>query len=217
MPSVAAAAAAPSAVPAAVPSAAPAADPSAFNAALTAAAGAGAAAPAAAAAADRDGTVTLQEMITLRVAGGLPATVPPAAAAGPPAPAGGLPDGMPAGAWASPVVRAASDYLGVPYLWGGTDPEVGLDCSGLVQRVFADLGVQVPRVAGDQSRVGQPVAGLADARPGDLLYYGGPDNRSEHIAIYLGEGRMLHAPRTGLDVMVDDIRSSPPDRIRRVL
>ena len=72
------------------------------------------------------------------------------------------------------VVADAKRYLGVPYVWGGTDPAKGLDCSGLVQRVYADLGVDLPRVAADQARAGQPVASLADARPGDLLAFGSP-------------------------------------------
>ena len=66
------------------------------------------------------------------------------------------------------VVADARKYLGIPYVWGGTDPAKGLDCSGLVQRVYADLGIDLPRVSQDQARVGQAVPSLAQARPGDL-------------------------------------------------
>src|SRR5947209_7152168 len=58
------------------------------------------------------------------------------------------------------VVDDASRYLGVPYVWGGTDPSTGLDCSGLVQRTYGDLGVSLPRVAADQAKMGTPVASL---------------------------------------------------------
>lgn len=114
------------------------------------------------------------------------------------------------------VIAAAGDYLGVPYRWGGTDPATGLDCSGFVQRVFADLGVSLPRVSADQSRAGQAVPSLAEARPGDLVYWRGRGGRPNHIGIYAGGGQMIHAPRTGDVVKVDSVRSAPPDAIRRV-
>ncbi|WP_380163574.1 transglycosylase SLT domain-containing protein [Jannaschia sp. R86511] len=141
-----------------------------------------------------------------------PATGGPAAApATSPTPSGG---GGPTG---SDVVAAARTYLGVPYLWGGTDPAKGLDCSGLVQRVFKDLGVSVPRTVAEQRSVGTEVASMADARPGDLLVYdskGSPSGR--HIGIYVGDGQMLHARRKGTDVMISDVW---PDTttIRRVV
>ncbi|MEO5994656.1 MAG: C40 family peptidase, partial [Arthrobacter sp.] len=80
------------------------------------------------------------------------------------------------------VVAAAKKYIGVPYVWGGTNPATGMDCSGFTQRVFKDLGVEIPRVVSDQMRQGTPVASLAEAKPGDLLVsFGG-----NHISIYLG-------------------------------
>ena len=111
------------------------------------------------------------------------------------------------------VVADAKRYLGVPYVWGGTDPAKGLDCSGLVQRVYADLGVDLPRVAADQARAGQPVASLADARPGDLLAFGSP---VDHIGIYAGNNTMVVAPKTGDVVKVESIYRTP-SAIRRIL
>lgn len=111
------------------------------------------------------------------------------------------------------VVAAAERYLGVPYVWGGTDPQKGLDCSGLVQRAYADLGVDLPRVSRDQAKVGTPVASLADARPGDLLAFGSPVH---HIGIYVGDGKMIEAPRPGLSVRVTELYDTP-SAIRRVL
>lgn len=117
----------------------------------------------------------------------------------------------------SAVVDAASAYLGVPYRWGGTDPATGLDCSGLVQKVFADLGVSLPRVSADQARSGVAVPSLTEARPGDLVYWAGRDGRPNHIGIYTGNGQMLHAPRTGDVVRVGSVRTAAPDAIRRIV
>ena len=109
------------------------------------------------------------------------------------------------------VVQASMQYLGVPYLWGGTNPDQGLDCSGFVQRVHRDLGIELPRVSTDQARGGQPVASLAEARPGDVLAFGQPVN---HVAIYLGDGQMVHAPRRG-DVVKIEAIDRPITAIRR--
>ena len=115
------------------------------------------------------------------------------------------------------VVAAAREYLGVPYRWGGTDPATGLDCSGLVQRVLGDLGIDAPRTVADQRNLGTPVATMADARPGDLLVYASESSPSgRHIGIYVGDGQMLHAPRTGEDVQVGKAWSNPT-AIRRVM
>jgi cell wall-associated NlpC family hydrolase len=98
------------------------------------------------------------------------------------------------------VAAEAQKYVGVPYLWGGTDPAKGLDCSAFVQRVYQDLGISLPRVVHDQMQTGTPVASLADAKPGDLLVsFGG-----EHIAIYLGSGKAIDAPVPGKTIQVRD-------------
>lgn len=114
------------------------------------------------------------------------------------------------------VVDQARKYLGVPYLWGGTDPKRGLDCSGLVQLVYKKLGVSLPRVSQDQQNEGRSIPNLKQALPGDLLTFGSP---ATHIGIYIGDGKMLHAPRTGDVVKIvdmDDYYRKPTD-IRRVL
>lgn len=111
------------------------------------------------------------------------------------------------------VVADARRYLGVPYVWGGTDPARGLDCSALVQRVYADLGVSLPRVSRDQARAGIAVPDLASARPGDILAFGAP---VDHVGIYVGGGQMLEAPRPGKSVRIAPL-SGEPVAIRRIL
>jgi soluble lytic murein transglycosylase-like protein len=117
------------------------------------------------------------------------------------------------GATGDAVVAAARRYLGVPYVFGGNDPAKGLDCSSLVQRAYGDLGITLPRIAADQAREGQPVASLAQARPGDLLAFNSP---VDHIAIYIGDGKMIAAPQTGDVVKIQDVYKSP-SAIRRIL
>ncbi|XKH58293.1 NlpC/P60 family protein (plasmid) [Citricoccus nitrophenolicus] len=111
------------------------------------------------------------------------------------------------------IVEAAKKHLGTPYVWGGNSPSQGFDCSGLVKYVMKELGVDMPRVARDQAKVGTEIGSLAEAQPGDLL---GMRN-GKHIAIYLGDNKILHAPQPGENVSIrslfahDDI-----DTIRRV-
>ena len=111
------------------------------------------------------------------------------------------------------VVDAAKRYLGTPYVFGGNTPERGMDCSGLVQRVYADLGVRLPRVAKDQAREGTAVPDLAHARPGDLLAFGDP---VDHVAIYAGDGRMIAAPHAGDVVKLQQVYETPAT-IRRIV
>ena len=111
------------------------------------------------------------------------------------------------------AVAAAKQYLGVDYVWGGTDPSKGLDCSGLVQRAYRDLGIELPRVSYDQAKVGTKVDSIEQARPGDLVAFGSP---VDHIGIYVGDGKIIQAPHTGDVVRISDIKR-PITAIRRVI
>jgi cell wall-associated NlpC family hydrolase len=95
------------------------------------------------------------------------------------------------------VVQAALKYKGVPYVFGG-ESSSGMDCSGLVQKSFADLGITVPRLVHEQQAVGQKVDSLKDAKPGDLIVLNG----GGHIAIYMGNDTVIHAPYAGRTVSV---------------
>ena len=116
------------------------------------------------------------------------------------------------------AVTEAKKYLGLPYIWGGTDPTKGMDCSGLVQVVYKHLGYDLPRLSADQARSGEKVNSMAEAKPGDLIAWNNSSRNSgaDHIAIYAGNGKMIEAPRTGLDIRLVDVPSTP-DYIRRIV
>jgi cell wall-associated NlpC family hydrolase len=118
------------------------------------------------------------------------------------------------GATGPSLVAAAQKYIGTPYVWGGESlSEGGLDCSGLVQRSLADIGVTgIPRTAREQMTLGTAVPNLDQALPGDLLVFNG----GSHIAIYVGDGKMIDAPKPGKHVSVRDVYETP-SAIRRVL
>jgi peptidoglycan DL-endopeptidase CwlO len=100
------------------------------------------------------------------------------------------------------VIAYASNFLGVPYVWGGTTP-AGFDCSGFVQYVSAHFGISLPRVAAAQQMVGTYVS-REDLQPGDLVFFGEP---AHHVGIYVGNGCMIHAPHTGDVVRIGPLNS----------
>ena len=97
------------------------------------------------------------------------------------------------------AVVLAERELGVPYRWGGADPS-GFDCSGLVVYVYGRLGVRLPHFAAAQYRAGRHVA-RADLRPGDLVFF----DRLDHVGIYVGSNRFVHAPHTGDHVRISSL------------
>jgi cell wall-associated NlpC family hydrolase len=115
------------------------------------------------------------------------------------------------------AVDIAKRYLGVPYVYGGTDPAKGLDCSGLVQLVYRQLGVNLPRTTYDQVKVGAPVD-PADMQPGDLVFSVGDRAHvaNGHVGIYAGNGMYVVAPHTG-----DVVKLAPVPKdvtaVRRIL
>lgn len=96
----------------------------------------------------------------------------------------------------------ALGLIGVEYRFGGEQPETGLDCSGLVRHVFQQVtGVTLPRTSKELSKLGDRVA-RTELQPGDLVFFNTRRFAFSHVGIYLGEGRFIHAPRTGRDVEV---------------
>ncbi len=107
------------------------------------------------------------------------------------------------------IAKAAQKYIGTPYVWGGNSLTSGVDCSSLVQLVYAQFGIRVPRVTYDQINVAKTLP--ADAlRAGDIVFFDTDRSRSgpDHVGIYLGGGRFIHAPRPGSSVKIDRMDSS---------
>jgi cell wall-associated NlpC family hydrolase len=100
------------------------------------------------------------------------------------------------------ALAAAVGYVGTPYVWGGSTPAGGFDCSGLVQWVFGEVGVALPRTAQSQFDAGPrvPISSLA---PGDLVFFGTGPNAVDHVGIYAGGSEMVDAPHSGADVRYD--------------
>ncbi|HSH22577.1 MAG TPA: C40 family peptidase [Acidimicrobiales bacterium] len=110
--------------------------------------------------------------------------------------------------------------LGVPYRWGGSDPVGGLDCSGLVQWSYHQLGVELPRTTAGQINAGVAVDASA-LRPGDLIFTrGGPAGSVHdggHVAIYAGGGMEIAAPYSGQVVSLRPVRPERIQEVRRII
>lgn len=106
------------------------------------------------------------------------------------------------------TLDAGEGLLGTQYVWGGSSPDQGFDCSGFVQYVFRRNGIELPRVSRDQAGAGSPLPTRVEAlQPGDLLFFASDGSRIDHVAIYAGEDRILHASNSAGEVRYDDLRS----------
>jgi cell wall-associated NlpC family hydrolase len=124
---------------------------------------------------------------------------------------------------ASGLINTAKQWLGVPYSWGGGGTKgpsrgiaqgrntIGFDCSGLVQNVYAKMGIKLPRLGSAQFRSGQRVS---TPMPGDIVAYGSPIH---HVAIYIGGGKIIEAPRTGLNVRISSVSGPGRPMFSRIL
>ena len=114
------------------------------------------------------------------------------------------------------ILDLGMTFLGVPYKWGGTDPS-GFDCSGLLQYIYGKNGIQLPRVSSQQATAGVGVT-ADQAQAGDLIAFDNDPGRPgiDHIGVYLGNGRMLQAPRTGRNIEVVNVDLGRAKAIRRV-
>ena len=98
------------------------------------------------------------------------------------------------------VVGIALQYLGIPYVWGGSSPSTGFDCSGFTSYVYAQVGVSLPHHAASQYSMGTPVA-YEQLAPGDLVFFSGLG----HVGLYIGGGQFVHAPHTGDVVRISSL------------
>ncbi|MEW6462309.1 MAG: C40 family peptidase [Pseudomonadota bacterium] len=107
------------------------------------------------------------------------------------------------------VIDRALGALGIPYRWGGTSPRQGFDCSGLVQYAFkTQSDLDLPRTSRALSRLDAPLVKRSDLQPGDLLFFRIRSRSVDHVAIYLGDGRFIHAPRRGSNVRIDHLSNA---------
>lgn len=106
---------------------------------------------------------------------------------------------------ANSLVNTAFGFLGVPYKFGGTDTETGIDCSALVMLIYKEsLGMILPRTAAEQAKASQSID-EKDLKPGDLVFYNTMKRTFSHVGIYIGDGKFIHAPRTGSIVRVEEM------------
>lgn len=103
----------------------------------------------------------------------------------------------------SEICEEAANYLGNPYVWGGTSLTDGADCSGFVQTLFSMFGYELPRVAESQSMTGTQIP-VEDALPGDLIFFA-QDGYVYHVALYIGDGMDIEAYGTSVGIIVNDV------------
>ncbi len=115
------------------------------------------------------------------------------------------------------VVNYALRFVGGKYVWGGTDPNTGADCSGFVQYVYRNAaGISLPRVSRDQAKTGRAVSS-SDLQPADLIFYTNGSGTVNHVAMYIGNGQIVHAAsrKSGIKIATWNYRT--PKTIRRFI
>ncbi len=112
------------------------------------------------------------------------------------------------------VVKYAKKFLGLPYVWGGTSLESGADCSGFVQAVYAHFGVSIGRTTYEQINDGKAISTTDKSKwkKGDLIF-----PHSGHVVMYVGDGRVIHEPKTGDVCKISDVYFGTPIAVRRVI
>lgn len=114
------------------------------------------------------------------------------------------------------IVNYAVQFVGNPYVYGGTSLTNGADCSGFVQSVMKHFGVSLPRTSGEQANAGKGISS-AEMRPGDLVFYTGSSGAINHVAMYIGNGQVVHASNAKTGIKISTWNYRTPARIRNVL
>ena len=111
---------------------------------------------------------------------------------------------------ASDLVMTAMNFLGVPYKRGGNSESTGFDCSGFTRHIFENsIGLALPRRADEQAQsAGLLSINRAELKPGDLVFFNTMKRTFSHVGIYVGDDKFIHAPRTGAEVRIEDMRES---------
>ena len=155
------------------------------------------------------------ESVLATIISSLPAEVPSAGGGPPkhpspsPSPrAHRIPDSPPPSAEAARILRSADAYVGVRYTWGGNTPSEGFDCSGFTKYIFAKYHITLPRTSREQAHAGRAVpANFGALRPGDLMLFAEPGEAISHVAIYAGDGRIIHASSSNHGVGYTDLNT----------
>ena len=115
-------------------------------------------------------------------------------------------EGTPSGEIRQSMIEYASQFVGNPYVWGGTSLTNGADCSGFVMSVFAQFGYSLPRVAADQYNQSAKKS-VEDLEPGDLIFYG---SGISHVALYIGTGQIIHASTSASGIKISNYDYEAP-------
>lgn len=102
------------------------------------------------------------------------------------------------------MVKFALQFVGNPYVWGGTSLTNGADCSGFVMSVYANFGIGLPRVACDQANAGRRIS-ISEAKPGDLLFYQDKSGYVYHVTMYIGDGRVVEAANKRVGIITSGV------------
>ena len=116
----------------------------------------------------------------------------------------------------SKVVNYALQFVGNPYVWGGTSLTKGVDCSGFTMKVMQQFGVSLPHYSGAQAKMGKKVTS-ANMKPGDLIFYAGSGGTINHVAMYIGNGQVVHAASRKSGIKISTWNYRTPVAIRNVL
>ena len=116
----------------------------------------------------------------------------------------------------SKVVNYALQFVGNPYVWGGTSLTKGADCSGFTMQVMRQFGVSLPHYSGAQAKMGKPVKS-SEMRPGDLIFYANSGGTVNHVAMYIGNGQIVHAASKKSGIKISTWNYRTPVAIRNVL